>query len=313
MSAGPGKVKRITQFSRQAHWLSERPNPTYSDSFKWVMRYIPLAMRAYRTYLFLMQEKDFAGFAVEGGGKHRKEWTDITTSYIRKNAPAKYRDVLVPTTTIACKRRVMDTDYLACLHRENVELVHDDPVKHITESGVRTRSGRRIAADAIVLANGFSTHTPLFPMTIRGEAGVSVQQHWREMGQGSPEAYFGTCLSGFPNFFIMMGPNTVSGHLSVIFTTECQINFALRAMDPVLKSLHPPLWAELVNYRYPDSVVVRDDAERADVEWADNKAAKLVWATGCTSWAIDEKTGRNTAMYPDCEFWWRSVRAVILV
>lgn len=266
-------------------------------------------MRIYRTYLFLLQERDFAGFSIKGGEKIRKEWMDVSTEYIRKNAPARYRDFLVPKTIVACKRKVMDTDYLASLHRPNVELIHDDPVAEITESGVRTSSGRTIEADAIVLATGFQTQAPMFPMIIRGENAMTVQEHWGQFGRETPEAYFGTCLSSFPNLFILMGPNTVSGHLSVIFTTECQINFTLKAIEPVIKSLHPPLWASIINYRYPDSVVVRDQAEAADVQWADRKAKELVWATGCTSWFIDEKTGRNTMMYPDWQtkFWLRSV------
>lgn len=132
---------------------------------------------------------------------------------------------------------------------------------------------------------------------------------WAEFGAGSPEAYFGTCLSGFPNFFMMMGPNTLSGHLSVIFTSECQFGFAQRVLDPVLKSLHPPLHASLFGYQYPDVVAPSKEAELRDSTWVQRKASQLVWSSGCSSWFIDEKTGRNTIMYPDWQwkFWWRSV------
>lgn len=71
----------------------------------------------------------------------------------------------------------MDTDYLACLHRQNVELIHDDPIDHITDSGIMTKSGRAIHADAIVLANGFETQKPLFPMEIRGQNGQNIADH----------------------------------------------------------------------------------------------------------------------------------------
>ncbi|CEJ55705.1 hypothetical protein PMG11_01943 [Penicillium brasilianum] len=302
MSTGPNKVKRITQFSRQAHWLSERPNPEYSSTFQFLMRWVPGARRLYRAYLFLMQEKDFAGFHMQNGQSLRNDWIAAATEYIRKNCPAKYRDFIVPDAVIGCKRRVMDTDYLTCLHRNNVELIYDDPIDHITDSGILTKSGRAINCDAIVLANGFETQKPLFPMEIRGQNGQDIADHWLEFADGSPEAYFGTCLSGFPNFFILMGPNTLSGHLSVLYTTECQINFIVRVIRPKLNGLNPSLLPSLLRIEYPESVAVTPMAERKDVSMTDHKAKQLVWATGCTSWFIDPSTGRNTIMFPDWQF-----------
>lgn len=177
ISDGPNKVKKVTQFSRQAHWLSERPNPEYSRAFQFLMRWVPGAMRMYRAYLFGMAEKDFAGFPNESGKALREQWRHIATRYIEEKSPEKYRDFLVPNTVIGCKRRVMDTDYLACLHRKNVELIYEDPIARITETGVEMKSGRVINADAIVLANGFETQKPLFPMTIRGQNGQDISEH----------------------------------------------------------------------------------------------------------------------------------------
>ncbi|GKZ25330.1 hypothetical protein AbraIFM66951_000751 [Aspergillus brasiliensis] len=299
MSAGPNKVKKITQFSRQAHWLAERPNPGYSRGFRFLMRWVPGAQRLYRLLLFVQLEKDFAGFRLENGRSLRNEWTAAATEYILKNSPVKYRNFLVPSSVMGCKRKVMDTDYLACLHRENVELVYNDPIDRITESGVATQSGRVIDADAIILANGFETQKPLFPMEIRGQNGQSIADHWAEFAEGSPEAYFGTCLSGFPNLFLLMGPNTLSGHLSVLYTTECQINFIIRLLNPILGRPKHSSWPKK---QCPDSVAVTSVAERRDIALTDQKAQQLVWATGCSSWFIDPSTGRNTIMFPDWQF-----------
>ena len=110
-----------------------------------------------------------------------------------------------------------------------------------------------------------------------------------------------------------MGPNTVTGHLSVIYTVECQINFTLRLLAPILKSLPscrsrslvPSILAEPT----PATVEVRPEAAAQDFEWTQREAKKLVWASGCTNWAVDPKTGLNNMMYPDWQFlfWWRSV------
>ncbi|KAH8700799.1 putative flavin-binding monooxygenase [Talaromyces proteolyticus] len=300
-------AKKVTQFSRQPHWIAERPNPVYSSLFKWSMRYIPLAMRLYRFWLYADMEKDFFGFYLSTGGKIRRDLTNTRIEYMKRTAPVKYHAALTPATEIGCKRKVNDTDYFDCLHNDNMELVWDDPVTTITETGVRTKSGRELYADAIILANGFETQKVLYPLSseIRGEGGVSLDEHWDKLSNGLPQAYYGTCVSSFPNFFVMMGPNTTTGHLSVIYSTECQVNFCLRVLKPILQRRSPLL------SRTPqlDSVCVTPEAEKRDNAWIQNLSKDLVWSSGCTSWYIDNKSGRNTMLYPDWQFkyWWRSV------
>ncbi|KAM0480179.1 hypothetical protein ACHAPX_004004 [Trichoderma viride] len=309
MCSGPGAAKMITQFSRQSHWLAERPNPEYSALFKWTMKWIPLAMRMYRAKLYWEKERDFKGFDIETGAEIRSGWSKEAADYIRANAPAKYRDFLVPKTEIGCKRRVNDTNYLASLHKDNVDLIYDDPIEEIIATGVRTKSGKTIAADAIVLAHGFETQKPFGSLGIFGERSTSIQDHWNQVSEGVPSSYLGTCLSGFPNFFMLMGPNTLSGHLSVIYTTECQINFAIRIIRPILNAIKTELPWLAVSRPDRDIVAVKPSAEKHDIESVQQKAKKLVWATGCTSWFIDGNTKRNTIMFPDWQykFWLRSI------
>lgn len=141
------------------------------------MRYMPFAMRLYRFYLYAMMEKDFFGFYQESGGQVREDLKRTRIEYLKRTAPEKYHDALTPRTEIGCKRKVEDTGYLECLHRENVELVHSDGIEEITETGVRTQSGREIHADAIILATGFQTQQLLHPMEIIGEQGITLNQH----------------------------------------------------------------------------------------------------------------------------------------
>lgn len=175
--ASSNPVKKITQFSRQAQYLSERQNPYYGSTFKATMRYVPLAMRIYRAVLYWQMERDFSGFNIEGGRSIRGELARENEAYVKKTAPKRYWDALIPKTEIGCKRKVLDTDYLASLHKDNVELIHDDPVDSITETGVKTKSGRDVKADAIVLAIGFATQQMLFPMNITGRNGLSLNSY----------------------------------------------------------------------------------------------------------------------------------------
>lgn len=177
MASGPDAVKKITQFSRQAQYLSERENPYYSSTFKNVMRYVPLAMRIYRAHIYWQMERDYPGFDIEGGKAIREDLKKENEAYVKRTAPRKYWDALIPKTEIGCKRKVLDTEYLASLHKSNVELISEDPVKEILEHGVMTKGGREIRADAIVLAIGFATQQMLFPMEIVGKGGLGLNQY----------------------------------------------------------------------------------------------------------------------------------------
>ncbi|KGO65511.1 Flavin monooxygenase FMO [Penicillium italicum] len=295
--------------SRQAQWIFERPNPPYSSRFQWIMKWVPLAMRAYRAMQIYYSELDFYSFPTESGAGMRKMHAQTQGAYIQRTSPAKYHEFLIPKTEVGCKRRVMDSDYLQSLHRDNVELVYEDPIREIVEHGVLTKSGRFVHADAIVLANGFQVQKPLLSLNLFGEGGVSVAEHWDTFSEGSASSYFGTCLSGFPNFFIMMGPNTASGHGCVTYTTECQINFTLRAIKPVLNALRAQRSRLPVIGWKADTVKVKPDAEQADIDAIQEVAKGMVWSSGCTSWVLDAESKRNTIMYPGFQYkyWLRSI------
>lgn len=300
-------ARSLTQFARQAQYLAERPNPVYSPAFKALMRYMPFAMRLYRFKLYADMEKDFASMETEGGRGIRQGLIEENERYVKKMAPEKYWDALIPKIEIGCKRKVMDTGYLECLHRKNVELIAEDPVEELTASGVRTKSGRELSADAIIMATGFQVFRMLFPMEIHGQDGVQLNEYWDKHYQGAAQAYLGTSVPGFPNFFTLMGPNTVTGHLSVIYTVECQINYVLRLLDPLIKSKQAS--CSLLPSTPINVVDVKFDAAKKDSIWMQKELSKLVWASGCTNWALDPSTGMNIAMYPGYQFmfWLRSV------
>ncbi|KAJ6110225.1 monooxygenase [Penicillium sp. IBT 16267x] len=127
-NADDGAARKITQFARRAQWMIfERPNPPYSSRFRWTMKWVPLAMRAYRAVQNYYAELDFFSFPTESGAGIRKMYADTQGAYILEASPSKYHDFLIPKTEVGCKRRVMDSDYLQSLHRDNVELVYQDP------------------------------------------------------------------------------------------------------------------------------------------------------------------------------------------
>lgn len=199
-------VKRLTQFVRSPHWLNERPNPKYTATDKALFRYVPGYQRMLRALFYVLMEYDFGSFDLVKGKAARKKMMQTSADYVRRMAPKQHADFLIPKFEYGCKRKIMDTDYLATLHRANMELIYTDRVAEITPTGVRTAQGTEIRADAIVQATGFQTHRFLYPMEIRGADGRTLQEVWDSKTNGAAQAYMGTCVSGFPNFFILMGP-----------------------------------------------------------------------------------------------------------
>lgn len=134
-------------------------------------------MRLYRLKFYVDMERDYRGFSIDSGRAIRQALASENEAYVKSVSPPRYWDALIPNTEVGCKRKVLDTDYLKTLWRENVELVFDDAVERITETGVVTRGGREVRADAIVLATGFETVQMLVPMEIVGRNGVELREY----------------------------------------------------------------------------------------------------------------------------------------
>lgn len=134
-------------------------------------------MRLYRLKFYIDMERDYSGFSIESGHTIHQSLARENAAYVKNVAPPRYWDALIPTVEVGCKRKVLDTEYLTTLWRENVELVSDDSVESIVETGVVTRAGREISADAIVLATGFETQQMLVPMEIVGRDGVGLREY----------------------------------------------------------------------------------------------------------------------------------------
>ena len=189
---------------------------------------------------------------------------------------------MTPDYLVGCRRRVHSNRYLEILNQDNVELLNDDVVE-ITKDKVITKSGKTIPADIIIYATGFRVQDWLWPMTIRGIDGQEMHDVWKE--RGGVQAYYGTAHDQFPNWFTLYGPNTGSGHNSVIHQTECQVNFMCRMLKPVLRGT-------------AKSVVPKKEAQIALNKRLQRDLPNLTFATGCTSWFLTTD-GQNFYHWPN--------------
>lgn len=169
-------------------------------------------------------------------------------------------------------------------------------VVRIGPKHVETEEGNSYLADIIVYATGFMTQRWLHPIEIKGEGGKDIHDMWD--AAGGAEAYKGTVVSGFSNFFILYGPNATTGQHSVILHSEHQINYSCRLLRPVLSGPDAA-----------DSIMLRLEAQARDLWWVHSRLKNLVFNSGCQSWWMDPETEKNTFIYPDpmYKYWLRTI------
>ncbi|KAF5675761.1 ACB 4-hydroxyacetophenone monooxygenase [Fusarium heterosporum] len=290
------KAKHLTQIVRSKHWMLPPIDAVYTDRMRRIFSYLPGSMMMQRVFIFLIAEIELKAVAMTASAaKFRHKRRIQAEKYMTNNAPDKYHDLLIPDFEIGCKRRIYDSGYLKSLHSENLTLTNERALR-FAENGIETDRGF-IEADVIVLANGFSTNTFLEGVKVTGR-GKTLTQHWESFG--GAEAYNCSAMSGFPNFFMLLGPNATTGHTSAIMAIENSVNFALRILKPVLGD--------------PDGVVELEEvAEKRYVDRIQNDLSNTVWSSGCQSWYIkpSSTTSRewNAMVYPYSQgyLWYRSL------
>ena len=189
------------------------------------------------------------------------------------------RRKVTPSDEIGCKRIMLTDEWYPTLTQPNVELV-TDRIAEVTPSGIRTADGTERPADVLVLATGFQSHGFTAPMEIVGAGERTLAEEWAQV----PRAYLGMSVPGFPNMFLLYGPNTNGGTGSVIYTIEAGVNHVIAALGELERAD-----ARRIEVR-------RDAAERFDRELR-AALAESVWHTGCTSWYVDEN-GNDPSQWP---------------
>jgi cation diffusion facilitator CzcD-associated flavoprotein CzcO len=174
---------------------------------------------------------------------------------------------------------MLTDEWYPALAEPNVELV-TERIETVTATGVRDAAGVEREADALVLATGFASHDFVAPMEIAGSGGRTLAEAWGEV----PRAYLGLTVPGFPNMFLLYGPNTNGGTGSVVNTLECGIGHVLAALR------------ELDRAEATRIEVCRDAAEGFDRQLR-AALAETVWHSGCSNWYVDEN-GNDPSNWP---------------
>jgi cation diffusion facilitator CzcD-associated flavoprotein CzcO len=181
------------------------------------------------------------------------------------------REKLRPRYRAACKRLILSPDFYQAIQRPNTHLVTEG-IERVEEKGVRTRDGVLHELDVLVLATGFRVDRFVRPMQVLGRGGVALDEVWKD----GPFAYMAIGVPGFPNFFLLQGPNSPVGNFSLIEVAEMQLAYVLKLIEP----LRSGACGEV---SVLPTAAQRFDAERREA------ARSTIWASGCKSWYLDRE------------------------
>jgi cation diffusion facilitator CzcD-associated flavoprotein CzcO len=277
-----------TLFQRSAPYLLPRRDFPYSEEAKRRFARNPIAARRERWNLYRSFERNTA-FRVSD--PRVDELQSISLSYLaRRVQDEELRAKLTPDYRFGCKRVLVSSDYYKAVNQENVEIV-TDPIARVGPSGIETSSGRRIEFDTLVMATGFRASDYLYGIEVVGRDGRKLHDEWAD----GAFAYLGMTVAGFPNLFLLYGPNTNQGGNSIIFILEAQGAYVVRALRAMRRRR-----ARAVEVR--PSVMQRYDQETQAA------MAGTVWASGCSNYFANAK-GRIVTQLPHPSRWyWRRTR-----
>ena len=302
----PYNAKSVTQLMRSPPWVVPRIEAPFGEKqwAKWSPRIFsnfPILGQAFRTFIFAMGEIDywtiFQNTAMATKGRKMRE--GLMMKHMRKVVPVKYHEILTPDYGVGCKRRIFDAAWLPSLNNPKIDLT-TQPLTSLQPRSVTLGPGRtypdpkdenskaptdevQLPADVIILANGFELTTWLSPLKIIGKGGAVMQEVWDS--RGGPQAYMGTAMDGFPNLFIIFGPNTATGHSSVILASENMVEYSLKFIKKILNG-------------DVQTVDVKKEKEQAWTAEMQEKLQDTVWHSGgCHSW-YKTANGWNSTAYP---------------
>lgn len=274
-------------FQRTAPWIMARRDRTFTRTERFAHRWLPGFQRLKRQLIYAARDGNSVAFCYAPWILKRVS-ARASTHRDRQVVDPGLRRRLTPDFVMGCKRVLLSDDYYPALAGDAVTLV-TEPITRVCAEGVRTADGGLHAADVLILATGFhATDSPAAEL-ITGATGRTLGQTWRSEGQ---QAYKGTTVAGFPNMFMLVGPNTGVGNTSMIYMIESQVRYLLDALR--LMDRHDLATVELTS-----------DAQRRFNTSLQRSMARTVWATGCVSWYLDAH-GRNTTLWPRFGFLFRA-------
>lgn len=273
-------AEAVHVFQRTPPWVVPRKDRPYTALEKTLFRSVPGLMRALRGAIFWRNDVRYA-MAFQQRGVLARALEGLMRWGIRQQVddPALVAR-LTPDYHPGCKRILISSDWYPALQRPDVH-VHDGGAVAVHPQGVEAASGAVVDLDVLIWCTGFRVDDPLGALAVQGVGGQDLRGFWGPR----PRAYLGMAAPGFPNAFLLLGPNTALGHNSVVVMIEAQVGYAVQAIRHTLG-----LGEEA-------ALDVRPERVDAFVAEVDGKLDGQVWQSGCRSWYLND-AGENFTIWP---------------
>ncbi|KAL8722543.1 MAG: hypothetical protein Q9225_001011 [Loekoesia sp. 1 TL-2023] len=300
----PYNAKSVTQLMRSPPWVVPRPEEpfgpeNYRKYSPMLFSTVPGLAKLLRFSCFARGEYDWYRLFDDNSWNHksRKKLESQMIARMKRIVPEKYHEMLTPDYSIGCKRRIFDKAWFQSLNDPKIELT-TKPITKVSPNSITIGPGRyypdlndkeskvptneeTIPADVIILGNGFEITTWLHPLKIRGKDGEYMQDVWD--ARGGPQAYLGLAMDGFPNLFIIFGPNTATGHSSVILASENMVEYTIKVIRKIL-------CGDIT------TAEIKKESEIAWTQIAQERLKRTVFNSGCHNWY--QTDGWNATGYP---------------
>jgi cation diffusion facilitator CzcD-associated flavoprotein CzcO len=276
-------------YQRSAPWVFPRHDRPIGRTESRLYRRFPLALRLRRWKRFW--DNDRVAYAFEKQTAEVDRQRRMALAFLdRSIADRALREAVTPDYSVGCKRRVMSDDWYPTLQRENVQLIAG-ALTEVRPRSVLGADGVERPVDTIIFSTGFAV-TDFLPMKVFGVGGVELHETWSEGAQ----THLGITVSGYPNLFLISGPNTAIGAGSFAFMIECQVRYLTRAI-------------ELMRRQGIATVEVRREVQRRSYWRTQSRLAGSVYGSGCVGW-YQSPNGHIDTLWPgaNAEYWWRTRR-----
>jgi len=266
------RVADYVLFQRTPQWILPVPNPSISEADRLRFRAEPEVMTTLREELAVQFTAGFADAVVDAESPAAHHLEELCRAHLDQSVsdPVLHQQLL-PGYRAACKRLVVSPDFYAAIQAPNARLV-TAAIDRVEAGGVRTADGVLHELDVLVLATGFRVDRFLRPMTVMGRDGVELDQVWAQR----PSAYLSVSVPGFPNLFLLNGPNGPVGNFSLIDVVERQLDYVIQLLDRVSDVGDADICAR-------NEAAERFEQERVEA------AGHTIWVTGCRSWYLDDR------------------------
>ncbi len=292
------RTAHLDVYQRTAPWVVRRGDRPYSPAERRALARVPALRRLRRTAVYWSREA-YVPVLTRWPRLARPAERAVLRSIERAIADPALRAAVTPDFSFGCKRVLLSDTWYPTLARDDVELV-TTPIASVTETGIVTRDGRHREVDVVVVATGFRASELPVARLLTGRSGRTLAEHFAEHGA---QAYKGTTVAGWPNLFLLVGPNTGLGHSSMLLMIEAQVGYLVGAVRHL---------RHLQRLRSSGSRVALEPRAEAQAAWVadvQRRLARTVWNRGgCSSWYLDSH-GRNVTLWPRATFTFRRLLA----